>query len=433
MYVAFDDTDSVKGMCTTFLATEMVRAMEEYDLIGYPRLVRLNPAVPWKTRGNGALCLRFGVGGGRRRLVGRIGQRPVYSFDRCAREADQEELLRIGGRELRRWSRTSEEASPGLLVSRSPPRPSLYWSAVRGIVEKADVIAELEQLGAQTVELEGGRGVIGASAAMAWRPRDRTYEVLVYRREDMWGTPRTVSQDDVARLDRSFPSTFNNFDEKEGRMAIAPHSPCPILFGIRGDDPEDLVEAMASVSSEEKERWLLFISNQGTDDHIIRRWTRLQPNRSYLVRGTVAERPRTLPGGHVIFRLRIRGKGELECAAYEPSKSFRSVVRQLIPGDWVEVMGELRETPPALNLEKLRLVRAAREMRKEANPICPRCGKSMQSMGAAGGYRCKRCGAKAGKEAASMREVPRKIEPGWYEPPVCSRRHISKPLKRMES
>jgi len=52
MFVAFDDTDSLESMCTTFLATEMIKALGVYDLIGLPRLVRLNPAVPWKTRGN---------------------------------------------------------------------------------------------------------------------------------------------------------------------------------------------------------------------------------------------------------------------------------------------------------------------------------------------------------------------------------------------
>ena len=66
LYLGVDDTDSLRGMCTTFLATELVRDLREWDLIGYPRLVRLNPNIPWKTRGNGAICLRLGAGRGRR-------------------------------------------------------------------------------------------------------------------------------------------------------------------------------------------------------------------------------------------------------------------------------------------------------------------------------------------------------------------------------
>ena len=57
LHIGIDDTDSVKGGCTTWLATEIIAELPEFDLIGPPRLVRLNPNVPWKTRGNGAVRL----------------------------------------------------------------------------------------------------------------------------------------------------------------------------------------------------------------------------------------------------------------------------------------------------------------------------------------------------------------------------------------
>jgi len=299
------------------------------------------------------------------------------------------------------------------------------------LVDKSDVIQELQGVGASTLELCGGRGIIGAAAAMAWKPQDRTYEVLVYRSKGRWGTERKVNADDVAALDRRFPSTFNNFDPFTNRPAIVPHSPCPVLFGIRGDEPDELVEAMATVRSEEKDRWLLLISNQGTDDHIIRRWKTLSPNRSYQITGKVVSKPRTIAGGHVIFRLSAKKRLELDCAAYEPSKSFRHVVRNLVPGDKVTVLGELREEPRTLNIEKMHVLELAEGQRKVANPVCQACGKSMQSMGAKGGYRCRKCGAKASESSAPREPVSRALRPGWYEPPVCSRRHISKPLKRM--
>jgi tRNA(Ile2)-agmatinylcytidine synthase len=316
------------------------------------------------------------------------------------------------------------------VVSERRPRPSLYWRAVRGIVAKADVERELEKIGAQTYQLAGGRGIIGASAALAWRPRDRTYEALVYRRKGAWGTPREVNAEDVARLDERFPSTFNNYDHEAGRTAIVPHSSCPILFGVRGDEPGEVARAAASVRSEPKDRWLVFLSNQGTDDHIIRDARELRPWSSYIVRGQVLTAPRTIVGGHVLFRLGTRSGEELDCAAYEPSKGFRAIVRELFPGDVVEVMGELRESPRTLNLEKLHVIRIADQWGKAPNPACPQCGKSMGSMGRGGMYRCKRCRTKS--EATGERKaVDRDISPGWYEPPVRSRRHISKPLKRM--
>src|SRR5712691_12669580 len=78
LWIGVDDTDSLQGMCTTFLATEIVRDLTtDLDLVGYPRLVRLNPNIPWKTRGNGAICLRIGNGEGRPRVVGESSGRPI--------------------------------------------------------------------------------------------------------------------------------------------------------------------------------------------------------------------------------------------------------------------------------------------------------------------------------------------------------------------
>jgi len=432
MYLAFDDTDSIEGMCTTFLATEMVRFLGEYDLIGLPRLVRLNPAVPWKTRGNGAVCLRFGKGSGARNPIGRIGEDPIHSYTGCSKPADMDVVLERGEEMLRRWSRVEEDASPGLVASLRKPSQDLYWSTVRDIVEKKAVLAELERIGARTVELAGGRGVIGASAAMAWRPRDRTFEVLAYRGEDRWGRERFVSPETVEALDFRFPTTFNNFDRVGGRAAITPNSPCPVLFGIRGDSVEDLPLAMSSIESEPVARWLLFLTNQGTDDHVIWKWQRLVPNRSYAVKGTVSTAPETHKGGHVIFKLDPLGSGPLlDCAAYEPSKHFRDVVRSLAVGDRIVVVGELRESPRTLNIEKLQVLSLADVWEKEGNPVCPSCGKHMKSVGSGQGYRCRRCSTKASDSDVLLIRASRGIDVGWYEPPVCSRRHLSKPLKRM--
>lgn len=83
MFVAADDTDSLRGNCTTFLASEIIRAVTEegWDLIGCPRLVRLNPAIPWKTRGNGALVMEFGKGTGKKTFIGEIAGRKVHCYE----------------------------------------------------------------------------------------------------------------------------------------------------------------------------------------------------------------------------------------------------------------------------------------------------------------------------------------------------------------
>ena len=48
MYVGFDDTDSPKGMCTTYLAYKMVNLLkkEKVTFLDFPNLIRFNPNIP---------------------------------------------------------------------------------------------------------------------------------------------------------------------------------------------------------------------------------------------------------------------------------------------------------------------------------------------------------------------------------------------------
>lgn len=61
MHIGLDDTDSTRKGCTTYVAALLVEKLQKLgaNFIDYPSLIRLNPNVPWKTRGNGALCLRI--------------------------------------------------------------------------------------------------------------------------------------------------------------------------------------------------------------------------------------------------------------------------------------------------------------------------------------------------------------------------------------
>jgi tRNA(Ile2)-agmatinylcytidine synthase len=116
--------------------------------------------------------------------------------------------------------------------------------------------------------------------------------------------------------------------------------------------------------------------------------------------------------------------GELQLAAFEPTKRFRDRVRALRPGDELTVCGEVSDG--SLKLEKF-AVRGLNEV-QEVNPTCPDCGNSMSSAGRNQGYRCRDCGTSAPEKAKI--EVDRQLELGWYEVPPCARRHIAKPLVR---
>ena len=59
LYIGIDDTDSPDGMCTTYLASQIINKLEDngIELLDYPRLIRLNPFARFKTRGNGGVSL----------------------------------------------------------------------------------------------------------------------------------------------------------------------------------------------------------------------------------------------------------------------------------------------------------------------------------------------------------------------------------------
>jgi len=417
-------------MCTTYLAALVLEELSDLDLIGLPRLVRLNPNVPWKTRGNAAICLQLGKGKGAGRPCGEVACGTVKFYE-SGRPSDPGDVLARASKVVERVAQFGcEMTNPGVVASNRKPPPALYWQTVREVVEQKSVEKLLAGTGAVMRKYKNGRGIIGAAAAMSWRPKDRTWEVIAYRAPSKFGTPRELDPASVVEMDKATKHTFNNYDYENGHIAIAPGSPCPILFGIRGDSASELLRARKMIRGERPDKWLMFLTNQGTEDHIVhRRIEDLSPWTSARISANVLERPRTIPGGHVV--LRVGGSAEIDAMFYEPSRGFRDVARALLPGDRVTLYGSVRDVPRSLNVEKMHVDRLVRDLRKVHNPECRACGKSMGSLGKGQGYRCKRCGAKASPGAAKFNMVPRGLTAGWYEPPVASRRHLHKPLRRM--
>jgi tRNA(Ile2)-agmatinylcytidine synthase len=126
-------------------------------------------------------------------------------------------------------------------------------------------------------------------------------------------------------------------------------------------------------------------------------------------------------GGHVIFEIGD-GTEALECAAFEPTKGFRNIIRQLHMGDEIKVYGSVKDN--TLNIEKIEII--SLNLHELRNPLC--CGKRMKSSGRGQGYRCEKCGAKAKEQIVEA--VERNISTGFYEVPPSARRHLSKPLIR---
>ena len=61
IHVGIDDIDSNQGMCTTYIASLIVDELNRNNIkfLDYPKLIRLNPNIPWKTRGNAAIGLEL--------------------------------------------------------------------------------------------------------------------------------------------------------------------------------------------------------------------------------------------------------------------------------------------------------------------------------------------------------------------------------------
>jgi tRNA(Ile2)-agmatinylcytidine synthase len=417
LHIGIDDTDSPEGGCTTYVAALLVERLETLGckFVDYPNLLRLNPNAPWKTRGNGAICLRIEVPEG---IEPEIKEAVINTV-----EANAEFQC--------------DNTNPGIVfhIGEVPAElNAFYLEVVQTIVQIEDAERLISRYSASAVAWKNKRGLIGALAAVGGVLNgDHTYELLTYRVPSKRGTIRRIDSDSVKNIEATIPDTFNSFDPENGQVLITPRGPDPVLYGVRGETPEAVLAAEREiVVGEPIEKWVIFRTNQGTDAHLTRAYqiSKLKARYPSVVTGIVEEKPRIIEGGHVIFTLGD-GSGSVDCAAYEPSGSFRTLITNLRKGDEIRAAGGVRETNfgLTLNLERLEVLSLAPEIRL-VNPRCPKCGGPTESMGKGQGLRCKRCGHRGVDIVKSPQEVKRKIKQGLYLPPPRAERHLTKPLKR---
>jgi tRNA(Ile2)-agmatinylcytidine synthase len=380
------------------------------------------------------LCIHVGKPSGSiKRKIGEINGQEVLcslTFQKELDQSQQKHLAMIVKETVETQARIDDtNTNPGYALLVERPNDEFYWKTVTTIVTLDEVQSLLQKHDAIFEGYKNCRGLIGATAAICWEPGDRTFELITYRPYQRWGSKRMVDSLSVQHMDADCPSTFDNYDIKNHHNRIVPNSPCPILYGIRGDDTDSLVKASILVKSEPIDSWMLFETNQGTDDHMQRKSiVQIKPFESVIVQGAVIENPFTIQGGHVLFTIND-STGTIPCAAYEPTKEFRRIIRGLSVGDLVEVYGGVREHPLTINLEKICVKHLIPVTEKIENPVCPKCGKHMKSKGTNQGYKCRNC--RTTNIQPSLKQKPRSIKPGFYEVPICARRHLSKPLKRM--
>ncbi|MCD6483943.1 MAG: DUF1743 domain-containing protein [Candidatus Odinarchaeota archaeon] len=419
VHIGFDDTDSLSGGCTTYLAARIIEKITRVGakFIDFPYLVRLNPNIPYRTRGNAAIALHFQVPD---KLLSKVEEIVLNLFDSEARVEDK-------------------NTNPGLVFHTgkiSNELKSFYFYALRDVVplEKANNLIKKLNLNAFTKKI--GRGVIGALAAIgADLSYDFTFEFLAYRFPSFYATPRKVIEDSVILADKlSGHLTFNNYDYRKKRVLITPHGPDPVLYGIRGETPDSVYFASKLIKVLEPiERWVIYKTNQGTDQHLVfRKIKDLKPYMPAILRGTVTSKPIVTKGGHTFFKI-SDDTGEVLCAAYAPSEPLNKVSAKLIPGDEVKLFGAalMKKGVLTFNLEKIKIIHL-QPLFLLKNPPCPQCGKTLTSAGKDKGFKCKRCGYVTKTVTKIKVEQDREITCGFYEPIPSAHRHLTKPLKRFK-
>lgn len=429
MLLAFDDTDGPDGGCTTHLVFHVLLALPHLGLRSLPRLVRLDPNVPWKTRGNAAVVLDLGPPQGPQTRVGELRGHEILAFPEAPPAPADPDTLTTAWGVLR--SQAQDGATPGVAVLGTVPSSLHYHAAVQTLVDPDEARATLEREGALHRSTGDGRALVGCLGAASWPGPPASYEFIAYREPQRWGTPRRITHEGFQALD-SAGVTFHSWDADEGVPACIPATPCPVLVGLRGRDPDVLrdasVRTLTNAAEEAVDGWLLFATNQASGDHVTPVEGLLDAPEAGTVQvaATVVGGPETRRGGHVFIPM-VDGTGvRFEATAFEPTKRFRRTLRALRPGDAVTAVGAFGDG--VVRLEKLEVRSVAEVREKGTNPDCGACGDRMKSKGRGAGLRCPSCGATVPTAAAGSQALDRSALRGWHEVPVMARRHLHRPL-----
>ena len=429
LHIGIDDTDSIKGGCTTWLATEIIAELSEFDLIGPPRLVRLNPNVPWKTRGNAAVALTFGKGVGSKTLVGEFGKEKIYMYT-VGRDMEYDKHAMLERISTLVMDGSMSDSQPGIVISDVFLPEGLYWQGVTNIVTEEILSDAIE--GAISQGYRGSRGIYGAACSIAWTGSSsksngisHTWELIGYREKEKWGSKRDISASSVHEIGH-LDGVFSCHDS-DGKVAMVPNSPCPVLWGFRGTEHKTLIDNFDNLGPEKPFRWILYKTNQATDDHLrTMEISDISDGDSVWLEVVVSSKPNVIKGGPRFFKVSDSEGSTVKCAAFEPSKTFRYAIDSLEVGDILIICGSFKKD--TINLEKIRLLELTKRFSKSANPVCD-CGRRTHSSGKGMHYRCKVCGKKY--DRPEMIEITPDLEIGWYEPPASARRHLTTPISLM--
>jgi tRNA(Ile2)-agmatinylcytidine synthase len=417
VYIGFDDTDSPNGMCTTYLAYKMVNVLKKQKVtfLDFPNLIRFNPNIPWKTRGNGAVGLTIST-------------------------SNPQKIKQIIKNLIETYSDTKNGANPGLVFFDKQNIPDEFKQfsskALWKLIHRDDAKKFILKHNLDSFYLGNGQGLVGAIGVIGYKFFDQTYELLSYRNRSKFGTKREIDHTQVKEMqEKTFPQTFNNYDNDKEKILISPHGPDPVFYGIRGENPSSLISASKLLKPEEKlDGYLIFKSNQGTGDHLknLINSENFKPYTSGTITGIVIKSPVVIKGGHVFFS--IQSKNDIfRCGVYKPTK-ITDIAKNLIVGDKIKIGGGVRKATKTfqrlINIEFINVLKLEKKY-QIINPFCNKCKKRMKSKGQNQGYQCIKCGKKAIKK--QVIKIPRLISKKLYIPVISAHRHLTRPKQRLNT
>jgi tRNA(Ile2)-agmatinylcytidine synthase len=416
LHIGIDDTDSPKGMCTTFLAYKIINRLkkENVDFLDFPNLVRFNPNIPWKTRGNGAVGIKIST-------------------------SNPKKIKNLVKKFVKQYSDVKNGANPGLVFCQDENIPDeflkLSSDAMWKLIHRNEAKKILSKYNLDFFYLGNGQGLIGATSVIGYNFEDQTYELLSYRKPSEFGKKRFLDKGKVKRMqEKTYPKTFNSFDPKKNKVLLMPHGPDPVFYGVRGEDSMTLISASKMIQPKEKlDGYLIFKSNQGTGDHLKNEIdvNNFLPYTSGKLQGIVDSRPIVTKGGHVFFSIIVKNI-KIHCAVYKPTR-ITDIAKELIVGDKIKVGGGIRKAtktlPRILNLEFIQILNLEKKS-KLVNPLCQKCQKHMKSKGKNQGFQCVHC--KNTSAYKTRHFITRSIKKQLYIPDVSAHRHLTKPVQRMK-
>ena len=160
MIVGIDDTDSKKGMCTTYLGAVLVDELKGYGTVSNPRLVRLNPCIPFKTRGNGAVSFEIAVTTEEEETVKELVISRVRELSEVQEEETNPGAVFIDNAALRALNGSNGKNERKL--------KHFYETAVRDVLEIEHAYELIAELQFDYFGLKKKRGLIGALAAASF-------------------------------------------------------------------------------------------------------------------------------------------------------------------------------------------------------------------------------------------------------------------------